>query len=319
MRIGVFNPGFIQQFVVSVLIFTASLGLNKTTFAAPFEIKDGDRIVLVGATFIERDVRYGCIETVMTTHFDEYDLTFRNLGWSGDNVFGIARASFDSVLKGYERLINQVNEAKPTVLLISYGQNESFKGEAGLDEFVAGYNKLLDDLAPNKARTVLISPALHENMGTPLPDPAAHNADVRTYTKAIANIAKKRKLHFIDMTKALPVSRKIAEAPLTNNGLHFTEAGYWEAAKVLMNGLGYKPAPPDRQQLAPLREIINEKNRLFFIKWRPQNATYITGFRKHEQGRHVAEFPQYDPLVAEQEVKIAALRRALSGKGAPSQ
>jgi lysophospholipase L1-like esterase len=287
------------------------MGFGSIASPAPFEIKNGDRIVLVGATFIERDVRYGCFETLMTAQFPDYDLTFRNLGWSGDNVFGIARASFDSVLKGYERLINQVNEAKPTVLLISYGQNESFKGEAGLDEFVAGYKKLLDDLAPTKARFVLISPTLQENMGAPLPNPEAHNSDIRLYSKAIAKIAKERKILFVDMIKGLPVSRKIAEVPRTDNGLHFTENGYWEASSVLIEGLGHKVATPNREKLAPVREVINEKNRLFFIKWRPQNATYITGFRKHEQGRHVAEFPQYDPLVAEQEAKIASLRQSI--------
>ena len=133
--------------VIAMILFLRTTS-GEAWAVEPLSIKSGDRIVLVGPTFIERDLRYGCIETVMTAYFHEYDLTFRNLGWSGDNVFGIARASFDSVLKGYERLINQVNEAKPTIVFMSYGQNESFKGAAGLDEFIAGYTKLLDDLLP---------------------------------------------------------------------------------------------------------------------------------------------------------------------------
>ena len=155
----------------SLMIRMDSIWESGQAPAEPFEIVNGDRIVFVGSTFIERDVRYGCIETLMTAHFHDMELTFRNLGWSGDNVFGIARASFDSVSKGYERLIDQVNEVNPSVVFMSYGQNESFKGEAGLDEFVAGYIKLLDDLAPTHARFVLISPTLQENMGRPLPDP----------------------------------------------------------------------------------------------------------------------------------------------------
>jgi len=301
--------------ILFTTLFVVCSGLTRAHAAEPFEIKNGDRIVFLGSTFIERDVRYGCTETIMTTHFSEYDLTFRNLGWSGDNVSGEARASFDSVLKGYERLINQVNEAKPNVLLVSFGHNESFKGEAGVEDFVDGYEKLLDDVSSTNARIVLISPTLQENMGAPLPDPSEHNDDVRLYTNAIKKIAKERSYHFIDMTKQLPVSRKVAEAPLTNNGVHFTETGYWEVATKLMNGLGYDIAEPDRARLAPLRDVINEKNRLFFNRWRPQNETYITGFRKHEQGRHVAEFPEYDPLVKEQEEKIAALRISLVGKG----
>ncbi len=297
--------------MVATTLFLCA-GNENANAAEPLSIKSGDRIVFVGPTFIERDLRYGCIETVMTAYFREYDLTFRNLGWSGDNVFGIARASFDSILKGYERLINQVTEAKPTIVLMSYGQNESFKGAAALDEFIAGYGKLLDDLAPTQAHFVLISPTLQENMGPPLPDPTAHNADVHLYTKAIAKLAAERNLPFIDLTRALPVSNDLATSPRTDNGIHFTEDGYWQVAQAIMVELGYNVDTPDRKKLNPIRQVINEKNRLFFLKWRPQNATYITGFRKYEQGRHVAEFPLFDPLVAEQEARIASLRREIS-------
>lgn len=288
---------------------------HKSATAEPLKINNGDRIVFVGATFIERDGRYGCIEALFTSQFPDYDLTFRNLGWSGDNVFGIARASFDSIARGYERLIAQANEAKPNVLLMSYGQNESFKGRAGLDEFITGYTKLLDDLASTNARFVLVSPTLQENMGAPLPDPTTHNADIALYTEAIRALAKKQDIPFVDMTKLLPISNKIPKNPRTDNGLHFTEEAYWEVARLLLEGLGYNVSKPDRKKLDPLRKTIIEKNRIFFNKWRPQNATYITGFRKHEQGRHVAEFPLFDPLVEEQEAKIAALRLELATKG----
>ena len=302
------------HFSISLLVLAALCPLISTA-DDKVVLNDGDRIVFVGATFIERDVQFSCIETVMTTHFSNKNLTFRNLGWSGDNVFGIARASFDPIPKGYERLVQAVNDAEPDVILISYGQNESFKGKAGLREFIDGYNKLLDDIADTKGRVVMISPTLQENMGPPLPDPAAHNADIRLYTDAISEIAKKRKYHFIDMTKALPTPTSVTEAPRTNNGLHFTENSYWEIATVLMRGLGYNPAIPDPARLDAIREVIKEKNRLFFLKWRPQNETYITGFRKHEQGQHVAEIPMFDPLILEEEKKIADLRTSFSAQG----
>lgn len=306
----------IQILPLLILMLVAS---PPRAAAGPLTINNGDRIVFVGATFIERDGRYGCIETLMTAQFPEYDLTFRNLGWSGDNVFGIARASFDSTEKGYERLLAQINEAKPNIILMSYGQNESFRGAEGLEEFTVGYTKLLDDLAPTNARFVLISPTLQENLGLPLPDPAAHNADVLRYTDAVSQLAKSRNFPFIDMTKRLPISNEIPKNPRTTNGLHFTEEAYWEIAQILLEGLGYTAAKPDRKKLEPLRKVIIEKNRLFFNKWRPQNATYITGFRKHEQGRHVAEFPLFDPLVEEQEANIAALRLQVSSKGGAQQ
>ena len=58
-----------------------------------------------------------------------------------------------------------------------------------------------------------------------------------------------------------------------------------------------------------LRQTINAKNLLYFHRWRPQNETYLFGFRKHEQGQNAREIPRFDPLVAEKEQEIARLRR----------
>jgi hypothetical protein len=57
-----------------------------------------------------------------------------------------------------------------------------------------------------------------------------------------------------------------------------------------------------------LRAAIIEKNRHYFYRWRPQNETYLFGFRKHEQGQNAREIPQFDPLVEKLEKEIAKLR-----------
>ena len=56
-----------------------------------------------------------------------------------------------------------------------------------------------------------------------------------------------------------------------------------------------------------LRQMIVEKNQLYFHRWRPQNETYLLGFRKHEQGNNAVEIPLFDPLVAGLEARIAKL------------
>ncbi len=60
-------------------------------------------------------------------------------------------------------------------------------------------------------------------------------------------------------------------------------------------------------QVEALRELIIKKNQLYFYRWRPQNETYLFGFRKHEQGRNAREIPLFDPLVTAEETKIGAL------------
>ena len=86
--------------------------------AEPFKLADGDRVVLVGGTLVEREQRYGWWELALTARFPGKKVTFRNLGWSGDTVFGHARAGFGRVSDGFRELKEHTLALKPTVLLI---------------------------------------------------------------------------------------------------------------------------------------------------------------------------------------------------------
>ena len=127
-----------------------SLLATAATLAA---LVDGDRVVFLGGTLIEREQSYGRFEEALRLVSRAKNVTFRNLGWSGDTVWGESRAAFDPPAKGYERLVAIVKESKPTVIVIGYGAAESFAGEAGLPAFRKQYAKLLDDLAPTKAES----------------------------------------------------------------------------------------------------------------------------------------------------------------------
>ena len=56
-------------------------------------------------------------------------------------------------------------------------------------------------------------------------------------------------------------------------------------------------AGPDFEQAEALRALIVAKNRLYFHRWRPQNETYLFGFRKHEQGQNAVEIPSATRVV----------------------
>ena len=44
-----------------------------------------------------------------------------------------------------------------------------------------------------------------------------------------------------------------------------------------------------------LRAAVVRKNELFFHRFRPENSTYLFGFRKHEQGQNAKEIPDVRP------------------------
>lgn len=373
------------QYLICVSLFMAP----SAPAAGPFELVDGDRVIFLGNTLIEREQRYAYWETLLTIRCPHRRLQFRNLGWSGDTVFGEARAGFDTAAHGFRHLEEHVFALQPTVIFISYGLNESFEGEAGLPRFRDGLRVLLDTLAPTRARIVLLSPLRHEDLGRPLPDPSEHNKNLRLYGDTLRNAAEHRGYRFVDLYELLSDGPKASlPAPLTDNGIHLTAYGYWRAAAALEPGLGLAPLPgrsviepgdkesaktfkltrgtlpppappvntppavlqpgdlpvfrvrglalgtyqlkidgqpvaagtaeqwadglrlsngPELEQVERLRQAIIEKNRLYYYRWRPQNETYLYGFRKHEQGQNAREIPQFDPLVAKQEQEILRL------------
>ncbi len=487
-------------------------GLRCAAAAEP--LRDGDCLVLVGNTLIEREQRYSFLETCLAASQPAVRVTVRNLGWSGDTVFGDARAGFDTPREGFQRLVQHVAALRPSVLVVGYGGNEAFAGPQGLEPFRQGLQRLLDAVQRPSMRVILLTPPPHENLGPPLPDPGQHNAHLRQYAEVIRDVAAQRNCACVDLFAMLeerfaaprggvPSSPARAEAApardatpasraaWTDHGIHFHEEGYRRLAVLLAPALGVQPpvwdvslrvegptiahraagtqlsdvqrtptglrftalderlpwprsgdatvrsaagaaqvsaipppegspldgSPPDGSpsegaplgasppigspsegsppggsplrgsspggspsegsppgkasasvqrgtrpaaaglptddppprtlriaglppgtyrlvidrhpvatadaaawaagvalragpefaQLESLRRSLVEKNRLYFYRWRPQNETYLFGFRKHEQGNNAAEIPAFDPLVARQESIAAEL------------
>src|SRR6185295_1583914 len=125
---------------------------------------------LIGSTLIEREQRYGYWEAAITARNPDKKITFRNLVWSGDSVWGDARAEFGTQADGYKHLIDHVRAEKPTVIIVGYGTNESFAGPERLPQFKEQLQTLLDDLATPQARFVLLSPMKMLKLPPPMTD-----------------------------------------------------------------------------------------------------------------------------------------------------
>lgn len=290
-----------------------------------FDLQSGDKVVLLGGALIEQEQLHGYWETLLTAAHPNRDVTFRNLGWSGDTVGGESRGMFEPH-EGYQRLIEHVNHEQPDVILIAYGNSEAFAGEPGLEAFSAQLQKLTNDLSADGRRLVFLSPLLMEAEQLPVDGQQArkhadaYNLELVRYADAIRDVAESTGLPFIDLCRHQLNSPEDAP-PLTDNGLRLTDAGYrqtarWIASHLKPDGNGDHLAAIidldfDTPAAEQLREAIQVKNQLYFHRWRPQNFTYLFGFRKHEQGNNAVEIPQFDPLIVAAEEKIAALRVAV--------
>lgn len=283
--------------------------LSITLPASAVTFEDNDTVVLLGNTVIERAQKYGHLETAISLSAGKNNLKFRNLGWSGDTVFGTARSYFGPPKEGFDRLKSDLTELKPNVVIVCYGAVAAFDGEKGLTEFISGYETLLSMIKSSAAprEIVIVSPPPAESLGAPMPDMAKHNKRLALYSEALGDLAAKHKLRFADFFTTLGSGKG-----LTDNGLHFTSEGYQTASPKFVEALGLTLATGNQLQsehARKLREATVAKNKLFFFRWRPANETYLRLFRKHEQGNNVRELPMFDPLIAKAEKEIEALKK----------
>ncbi|QEC51893.1 lysophospholipase L1-like esterase [Anseongella ginsenosidimutans] len=201
----------------------------------PLEFRKGERIVFLGGSLFENELKEGYIEFALATRWPGRELTFRNLGWTGDNVFGEARSTFTSTPTAYQQLFQQIRSTRPDYVLIAYGTVEAQKGSAGLDAFSKGLEVIIDSVDALGAQTILLSTIPVKLAGTP-ENTVIQNKYLKTYSDAISGIASKRKKRFIDLYT--PVSQHKG-AIYAYNGIHLNDEGYYYLAGLLEKAFGW--------------------------------------------------------------------------------
>ncbi len=201
---GSVTLGYILFIIFSFDIATAKNGMKELKEDVPprFELNNGDRVVFLGNSLFENDQQFGYLEFALTSRWPERDITFRNLGWSGDTVFGEARSYFTNPPSAYELLIQQLTMARPTVVFIAYGANEAEGGKAGISSFKQGLNQLIDKIEELGAKTILFSPIPLQSAGSP-GILTTRNNNLKLYSSAIAETASERDMLFVGYSYTL--------------------------------------------------------------------------------------------------------------------
>jgi len=195
-------------------------------------------VVFLGNSLFENDFQYGYLELALTTRWPDRDITFRNLGWTGDNVFGVARTTITNPPTAYELLLDHLAKAQPTVVFVGYGGIEAEEGEAGIPTFTQGLNKLIDTIDSLGARAILISP-IPILTADSVANPANRNAMLERYSAVMAKTASERGKRFVDVFKPIQAMSKTVK--LTENGIHLNETGYYCLATILEKALDLPP------------------------------------------------------------------------------
>lgn len=244
------------------LKWNPSAGPSRVT-GGKLRFRDGDHVLLLGATFIERAQQFGHLECSLNQNPD-IKVTFRNLGWSADTVFAESRGIFDSPEKGYERLIEHVRAEEPSVLILCYGQNEAMTATAGTEDvvrFATQLRKLHADLSTTGAEIMFLSPHPFLKTAPPLPTAARWNPVLREFSETVKQTAADLQAPYFDLfseflddmagmhekytVDQMPPTELDVHPELTigrnsswsDNGMHWNDAGYRCVAGIVSERL----------------------------------------------------------------------------------
>ncbi|MDC0271257.1 hypothetical protein OAK70_03570, partial [Akkermansiaceae bacterium] len=189
---------------MKVVLFIILATLSAT--ATPFELEKGSRVVLVGNGLGSRMIQFSSFETLLHLQHPEKNLFIRNMCDEG-NTPGFRPHSARSnpwAFPGAEKFHPPLSKAKdrwgsghtgtgsmptpdewltqlkPDIIIAFFGYNESFQGQAGLENFKAELRAWIKHTKSQKyngtsaPRIALVSPTTFEH-----PD-AAHKNKVST-------------------------------------------------------------------------------------------------------------------------------------------
>jgi lysophospholipase L1-like esterase len=299
-----------------MLLLAVGMLLTAFTFTAippqePFNFDQNEKVVFLGNAFFENAIANGEIETIFSLCFPKKNITFRNIGWSGDNVYARARTRardgqrFGSPESGFGILTEQIADLRPDKIFIAYGFNESFDDDIGTDAYGKGLNRLLEMLKQHCLELILISSVpMEKGFGIPAEHIEARNQGLKKYAEITKELAIKGKCRFIDLFTPFNKEHKY-----TINGLHLSSKGYRKVGNLIAEKLRFPSLAIkiDSKKADHIRNTIIKKNTLFFHRWRPQNDAYVYGLRKGEQRRAQEEPAQIEPFIADQEEAITYL------------
>jgi glucose/arabinose dehydrogenase len=276
--------------------------LAWATSATTLTLHSDDHIALVGNGLAEGFQRDGWLETLIQARFPEQRLSFRNLGFAGDELTQRMRCD------NFGTPDDWLTRTKATVVFAFFGYNESFAGAAGLEKFQQDLAKFIKETREHKyngtavPQLVLFSPIAHQNLHDPnLPDGTANNANLKLYAQAIAELAHQNDVAFVDL---FPESLKLyatSPQPLTVDGVHLNERGHRLLSEVILKSLSPNDSSPaDNGRLENIRAAVMDKDFFWFNRYRTVDGYNVYGGRS--QLKYVDEVSNWDVLQREMEV-----------------
>jgi putative heme-binding domain-containing protein len=302
-----------------ILFLTSLPLLQHVDGAETFELRRGEHVSYIGNTLADRMQHHAWLETYIHALHPQLDLTFRNLGFSADEVVIRPRSN------NFGSPDDWLTKTEADVVFCFFGYNEAHKGSEGLQGFRDELSALIDGMRAQKSngesapRLVIFSPIAHEDHKSPhLPDGSANNKNLALYSLTMADVCDAKGVRFVDLFTPTQALYSKAAKPLTLNGIHLLDHGNQALAKVIMAELfgdaGRVTKSDDELKL--LRDAVLERNYYWFSRYRVVDGYNVFGGRSklNWHGQSNADVMQremeiFDVMTANRDERVWAAAR----------
>jgi mono/diheme cytochrome c family protein len=276
----------------------------------PIEVKENEKIVLIGNGLGERMVYFPYFETELQRRYSDSKLIVRNICHPGDTPAFRPHPSRETqwAFPGAEVFHPQhqihtgighypypdewLTMLEADTVLGFFGYNESFDGIAKADGFYYELDAFITHTLKQKyngksaPRLVLVSPIAFEDLsGTlDLPNGVEENKRLAAYTAAMKRVARDRGVGFIDLftpTKALYSAKT---NPQTINGFSLSDEGYRNLSVILADALYGQASASSFASEDLVYDVVADKNWFWFNDYRMLNGVHVYGRRYKPYG-----------------------------------
>jgi mono/diheme cytochrome c family protein/glucose/arabinose dehydrogenase len=325
---------------ISGLLLTGLLLFQCTPSEPTLTIKKGTHILLIGNNLGSRMMNYGYFETEMQVRYPDSLLYIRNMCDGGDTPGFRPHSGRNSpwAFPGAEKFQTELanpsgseghletpdqwlTRLKADIIIAFFGYNESFQGQAGLENYKGELDTFIKHTLLQKyngtsaPQLAIVSPIAFEDLSAQqdLPNGEKENKNLALYADAMKEVAAQNKVLYIDAFD--PTKGWYAESnePLTIDGSQLNDAGYAKFSVLLADKVFGKTAAKAEQHRSLVHAAVQEKNWMWHNDYKIPNGVHVFGRRYDPFGpdNYPFELAKIRELTA---IRDTAIWRAAKGE-----
>ena len=270
------------------------------------KVHDKDHIVLIGNNLPSRMMNFGYFETELQLRYPDSTLFIRNMGDPGNTPGFRPHASRNSpwAFPGAEKFQTEyandsgsighfptedewLSDLDADIVIAFFGYSESFQGEKGLENFKDELHAFIKHTKEQKyngetaPQLVLVSPIAFEDLSDKmdLPDGVAENKNLKMYTEAMAEVAAKDNVPFVNVFEPTKDWTDSEDEDITADGFQLNDYGYQKFANLLADKIfGADEAVAEAHRKA-VHEAVLDKNWYWHNDFKIPNGVHAYGRR----------------------------------------